>query len=96
MIKRTLKADAAKVTFSLPAAAAPTPVSVVGDFNSWDPLAHPLRKRSNGTCSVVVDLPPGRAYRFRYLADGGQFFDENDADAIEPNGYGETHSLLVV
>jgi 1,4-alpha-glucan branching enzyme len=96
VIKRTLKGDAAKVTFALPADTATLPVSVVGDFNGWNPHAHPLRKRSNGTCSVVVDLPPGRAYRFRYLADGGWFFDEFEADAIEPNGYGQTHSLLVV
>lgn len=61
------------------------PVSVVGDFNRWDPLVHPLRRRSNGTRSVVIKLAPG-AYAFRYLADGGVFFDEPDADSVEANG----------
>jgi hypothetical protein len=31
---------------------------------------------------------------FRYLADGGEFFDEPAADRIEPNGFGQTHSVL--
>lgn len=82
-----------KVTFVLPAET--PPVSVVGDFNGWDPAAHPMRRRSNGTRSVTVAVEPGQAYRFRYLADGGVFFDDPSADAIEPNGLGETHSVLV-
>lgn len=95
MIKRTsTRSGSAKVTFVLPIQSAPA-VSVVGDFNGWDPAAHPLRKRSNGTRSVSVELPPGQAYRFRYLAEGGRFFDDPDADVIEPNGFGDTHSVLV-
>ncbi len=96
MIKRTFKAGTAQVTFALSAVQAPAPVSVVGDFNGWDPHAHPLRKRSNGTLSAVVALPVGRIYRFRYLAGDGRFFDDHEADGLEPNGLGETHSVLVV
>lgn len=70
------------------------PVSVVGDFNAWDPHSHPMRKRSNGTRSVTVDLPKGACARFRYLDANGRFFDDPDADGIEPNGYGETHTLV--
>ncbi len=39
-------------------------------------------------------LPAGETFRFRYLAEGGRFFDDDAPDAREPNGYGETHSLL--
>lgn len=88
-----LKRHDPKVTFVLPAEVGP--VSVVGDFNDWNPFAHPLRRRSNGTRSVNLVLDPG-AHSFRYLRDGGQFFDEPDADAVEPNGYGGVHSVLVV
>jgi hypothetical protein len=88
-----LKRNGTTVTFVLPADVGP--VSVVGGFNGWDPLAHPLRKRSNGTRSVAVTLAEG-CHAFRYLADGGTFFDDEDADAIEPNGLGGTHSLVVV
>lgn len=79
------------VTFSLEE---DRPVSVVGDFNRWDPYAHPLRWRPVGVCSVSVSVPSGTQLRFRYLADPGTFFDDPDADTLEPNGYGDTHSVL--
>jgi 1,4-alpha-glucan branching enzyme len=96
MIKRvTGTAGISKVTFVLPVdQPGPAPVSVVGDFNAWDPFSHPLRRRSNGTRSVSIQLSPGR-YRFRYLTSSGMFFDDPDADGHEANGYGETHSVLV-
>jgi 1,4-alpha-glucan branching enzyme len=81
-----------KVTFALDDA--PERVSVVGDFNEWDPHAHPLRRRSNGTRSVAVELPPAATYRFRYLDEGGRFYDDHAADSLEPNGFGDTHSVL--
>jgi hypothetical protein len=34
----------------------------------------------------VIDLAP-RAYAFRDLVHDGVFFDEPDADSVEPNGY---------
>lgn len=88
-----LKRKGEKVTFVLDDEVGH--VSVVGDFNDWDPLAHPLRRRRNGTRSVTIEVGTGR-HAFRYLADGGAFFDEPEADAIEANGYGDTHSLIVV
>jgi 1,4-alpha-glucan branching enzyme len=81
-----------KVTFALPDSG--EPVSVVGDFNGWDPTVSPLRRRSNGTRSVTVVLDSGKPYSFRYLANG-RFFDETEADAWPPNGYGDTHSVIV-
>lgn len=72
-------ADSVKVTFVVSADQCDQPVSVVGDFNSWDPLVTPLRKRSNGTRSATLELPAGSAYRFKYLADGGTWFCDPDA-----------------
>ena len=83
-----------KVVFTLPDAG--EPVSVVADFNGWDPDAHPLRKRSNGVRSVAVMLPPARSTRFRYVPRTADYFDDPDGDGLEPNGYGETHTLLAV
>lgn len=87
-----LKCNRSKITFVLPGDVGP--VSVVGDWNGWDPFAHPLHRRSNGTRSVSVQLTPG-PHTFRYLANGGVWLDETDA-AVEPNGYGTTHSVLVI
>lgn len=79
-----------KVTFALPLDEAPEGASVVGDFNDWDPHAHPMRKRNNGTRSVNVVLPPDGEYEFRYLLDGTVW--RNDPD-VEQRG---DNSLLVV
>ncbi len=70
-----------RVTFTLPAAEPGGAVSVVGDFNDWDPFAHPLRRRANGTRSAVVTVRAGRRLRFRYLAEDGVWFDDAAASA---------------
>ena len=54
-----------------------------------------MKRRSNGTRSIAVELGGG-SFAFRYLAADGSFFDEPDADAVVPNGMGGTHSVLVV
>lgn len=75
-----------RVTFVLPAAEPAGAVSVVGDFNDWNPYAHPLRKRANGARSAVVTLPAGTTQRFRYLAEGGVWFDDDTAEARDGQG----------
>jgi len=84
------KKDHVKVTFVLPADRDLGPTSVVGDFNGWDPMSHPLKKRSNNTYSVSAELPRGERFTFRYLGDDGQWFNEPDAEAQE----GENSVLL--
>lgn len=86
MIRRQQKGADVKVTFVIPDALAPGKVSVVGDFNGWTPGKHPLVKRANGTRSVVLTLAPGSTHRFRYLAEGGQWFDDPEADAHTDEG----------
>jgi len=80
-----------RVTFVLPAGEPAGAVSVVGDFNDWDPYAHPLRKRANGVRSAVVILPAGATLRFRYLAQGGVWFDDDTAERRD--GQGATISI---
>jgi hypothetical protein len=86
--------NAIKVSFVLPQDAIPGKTSVVGDFNGWDPLAHPLRPCANGTRSAAVTLPPGRRFAFRYLAEGGRWHDDETAEAFEPNGAGGHNAVL--
>jgi 1,4-alpha-glucan branching enzyme len=75
-----------RVTFTLPAEQPAGPVSVVGDFNNWDPHAHPLRKRSNNTRSAVISVPPGSTLCFRYLGDGGMWFDDDTVGPVGEEG----------
>jgi 1,4-alpha-glucan branching enzyme len=69
------------------------PVSLVCDRNGWDPHATPLVRRTNGTRSASIRVPAGTPVRFRYLADGGEFYDDPSAE-IEDNGVGGTHSVI--
>lgn len=89
--KKALNDGTVKVTFSLED---DRPVSVVGDFNGWDPMAHPMVRRSSGKRSVAVTFPEGSRLCFRYLADGGEFFDDPSVDEIERDGLGSTHSIV--
>jgi 1,4-alpha-glucan branching enzyme len=86
--------DSVKVSFILPRSQPAGKVSVVGDFNGWDPYAHPLRPRSNGTRSVVLTLPAGRRYAFRYLGEGGVWHDDEAAATFEPNGVGGINGII--
>jgi 1,4-alpha-glucan branching enzyme len=94
VLKRSKEGGGVKLTFALSLSDTPHPVSVLGDFNDWDPHAHPLRKRSNGTRSTSVVVAAGRCIAFKYLADGGTWFHEPDADRQEPNEYGELNSVV--
>jgi len=71
-----------RVTFALPRDTPGGAVSVVGDFNDWDPFAHPLRRRANGTVTVTA----GRTLHFRYLAEGGIWFDDDAAPRTDADG----------
>ena len=80
-----------RITFALPADEPGGAVSVVGDFNGWNPFAHPMRRRTNGTRSAVVTVPAGATLRFRYLAEGGAWFDDETVLARD----GEDASIAV-
>ncbi|MEW9550658.1 isoamylase early set domain-containing protein [Nonomuraea sp. NPDC050783] len=86
MLRRTaLFGKKTRITFALPAHQPDGVVSVVGDFNGWSPGRHELRARRDGTRTVSVILPPG-THRFRYLATGGLWFDDEAADQIDQHG----------
>ena len=84
-----------KVTFVIPDDPAQPRVSVVGDFNNWQPGADTLVKRSNNTRSVAVELKPGKRYAFRYYTEDGEWFNEEDADAYETNEHGTENCVVI-
>jgi hypothetical protein len=86
MLRRTrLFGRKTRVTFTLPLDQPAGVVSVVGDFNDWRPGCHELLRRRDGTRTVSVILPPG-VHRFRYLATGGVWFDDETADHVDDHG----------
>lgn len=88
-----------KVTLSLPKQLAPNgnTVFVAGDFNQWNPEATPMKKLKNGTFQATLDLGTGREYQFRYVIDGRQWKNDDQADKWVPNRYsGEDNSVISV
>ncbi|MFF3432564.1 isoamylase early set domain-containing protein [Streptomyces sp. NPDC002602] len=86
MLERTQRKDHTEVTFVLPADVPPGPVSVVGDFNNWQPGVHTLEPRKDGKRAVTVALPSASTHSFRYLAPGDHWFnDESTSDDDGPN-----------
>lgn len=82
-----------KVTFSIEAKEAQT-VSVVGDFNNWNPKEGELSKLKNGTFKGTFDLPTQAAYEFKYVIDGA-FTNEPEADAYKWNDFAGAENSVV-
>lgn len=80
------------VTFSRTQCSADVPgISVVGEFNGWDPGATPMHLE-HGAHVATVELRPGR-YRFRYLSEDGQWFNDEAAHDYEVNDQGGLDSV---
>ncbi|WP_371502832.1 isoamylase early set domain-containing protein [Kitasatospora sp. NBC_00374] len=88
MLERTRRKSTTEITFVLPADQPAGEVSVVGDFNDWQPGAHQLTARRDGMRSVSVTMLADSRVAFRYLAHGDHWFDDQDADDHDgTNGY---------
>ncbi|MCX4821224.1 isoamylase early set domain-containing protein [Streptomyces sp. NBC_01142] len=81
MLERFRRKNDTQITFVLPSDQPCGNVSVVGDFNDWQPGAHPLVEREDGIRAVTLHLPSEQCYEFRYLAADNYWFDDEHADA---------------
>lgn len=85
-----------RVTFKTDVLEEAKNVSLLGDFNEWDPKTHCLKPRKDGSFSLTVSLDAGKDYRFRYLVDGSNWTNETEADKLVPNQFGSRDSLITV
>jgi 1,4-alpha-glucan branching enzyme len=69
-------------------------VSLVGDFNNWDPTAHPMQRMPDGAWLLKVELRHGH-HRYAFLVDGVLTLDPR-AQGITRNDQGERVSLIAV
>lgn len=70
-------------------------VSLVGDFNDWDPSRTPMERASDdGAWSVTVPLSPGR-YLFQYEVDGARRMSDPSRSQA-PSEFGSPNSILVI
>lgn len=77
-------------------ASAATSVSIVGDFNDWDPRATPmLRFGSDGPWTATVRATPGR-HTYAFLVDGVKLVADPRAPKTRDLDYGGETSVLMV
>lgn len=85
-----------RVTFELQPDGNVQTVYVCGDFNGWNEISHPLKRRKDGSFTMMLWVDAGRQYRFRYLLDGERWVNDQTADGYVANPFGSEDSLLQV
>ena len=69
-------------------------VSIVGDFNDWNPTAHPMEKQHDGSWFAQIQLNHGH-HHYLFLIDGKPTLDPR-AQGVGRNEMNEKVSLLAV
>jgi 1,4-alpha-glucan branching enzyme len=69
-------------------------VSLIGDFNNWDPAAHPMQRQPDGAWLLQVALHHGH-HHYRFLIDGRPALDPR-ANGVARDSKGEKVSLIAI
>jgi 1,4-alpha-glucan branching enzyme len=69
-------------------------VSVVGDFNHWNPFANPMLRMPDGGWVLSLPLHHGH-HQYYYLIDGRPALDPRSVGTVQ-NEQGEAVSLIAV
>lgn len=69
-------------------------VSLVGDFNDWQPAAHPMNRMPDGAWILRLELPHGH-HQYQFLIDGKPTLDPNAMGKVH-NERNETVSLIAI
>jgi 1,4-alpha-glucan branching enzyme len=69
-------------------------VQLVGDFNLWNPITHPMTRRVDGWWFLEVPLAHGH-HQYRFLVDGKPTLDPR-ATGIAHNEHDEEVSLIAI
>jgi 1,4-alpha-glucan branching enzyme len=69
-------------------------VSLIGDFNNWDPAANPMTQMPDRSWLLKLDMKHGH-HRYAFLVDGVLTLDPR-AQGITRNDKGERVSLVPV
>ncbi len=69
-------------------------VTVVGDFNDWNPTASPMRRMPDGRWMASLELPHGY-HQYLFLVDGQPVLDSK-ASGIARNDRNERVSLVAI
>lgn len=92
---KSTQAGCVLVQFELPACLWADHIFVVGEFNNWERNSLPMTQDRDGVWKLMLDLPAGRSYEFRYLVDD-RWLTDGYADGVVTNPYGTQNSVIQV
>lgn len=92
--RRGEAAQPRKVDFELDLPGA-SDVSLIGEFNNWEPGATPMVRSSGGVWRATVVLDPG-TYSYKFLVDRKRRIADPSSEDSVPDGFGGVSSLIVV
>ena len=69
-------------------------VSLIGDFNDWQPAAHPMTRMPDGGWVIRLELTHGH-HQYQFLVDGKPTLDPNAMGKVH-NERNETVSLIAI
>lgn len=73
-----------------------TEVSLVGDFNDWNPAATPMQLvAENRVWSVTIPLEAGR-YRYAFLVNGDTWLSDPSAPPAQDDEFGRPGSVVTI
>jgi 1,4-alpha-glucan branching enzyme len=70
-------------------------VSVVGDFNGWNPDINIMKKDRSKHFKCSIEFPIGKVFEFRYLIDRYRWENEWEADAYAPTPYEGEYNMIL-
>lgn len=70
-------------------------VSLVGDFNDWDPAALPMEPAGADRWTASVALSPGR-HIYAFVVDGTVWLPDPAAPLAPEDGFGSRNSVVLV
>ncbi|MFP3958843.1 MAG: hypothetical protein ACLFUX_01620 [Spirochaetaceae bacterium] len=72
-------------------------VSVVGDWNQWDPEAHRMRDTDeDGVWEIRLEVEEGQVYQYQFIVDEERWIPDPEAPEKVKDGFGGTNSVLDV
>lgn len=71
-------------------------VTVIGDFNDWEPAATPMHEITPGMWHAAIPSPRAGTYSYKFLVDGDHWLDDPENSNKAPDGYGGFSTLLYI
>ena len=96
MIKKTAikGTDKVSVTFETTIRPDAQTLHLVGDFNEWDPTAHAMKQRKDGTWSITLRLAKHRDWQYRFVVNGADWLNDEENQATAPNPFGGVNAVV--